>query len=463
MARVSLAEQYDDKDVIKQIYLLWDAIDQGAVKDLDIVREGGQVKITVTFHDDEVKEFTLEDDEIQNVTQSQSGSQVTITIVMKSGTTYPFTFTAATGVTLDTDQTVTGMKVFSAASTKFSHDVDVGADLNVGGTVEANELTVDTDAVVDGNLAVGGNASITGHVTGNVTIEGDLDVGNLAIEASSQKTMLSNANGIETASDTPVSFGRTPKLGTSTIGSTNTPVFLDSGNPTACNAVAKTDSSNTFSAIQTVNSTSSSSNGQMNLVAPGGGFSRLIMKNDTSIASVTWTGESLNLFPVTTSSSPSGSFVTKGYMESTDASNNLVHTIGNENILGLKDFERLTIKGQQIVTYSGSARWRKIFTWSGYLVAKIRVLSYRSGINEFVVYGQSSRYLNWGADHASDADLNPLIIQEDDESYSLWVRIRISDTTRIGIEGNYYGNPSVSTDSSSAKPEGNIIAELEGA
>lgn len=153
----------------------------------------------------------------------------------------------------------------------------------------------------------------------------------------------------------------------------------------------------------------------------------------------------------------SGIAVNKAYVESTDGvTNNLVHRTGNENLVHQSNMRWYA------TTTSGSNRWREIYKWNGRFIGVVRVLSSRIQINDIVMYGRDERYLKWGAYHQSDSELNPRLYQNDDGSYSLWMKIRASDNTLAQIIGDYIGEIETSTTSKSAVGDipGTLIREL---
>lgn len=156
--RVSLKEQYDNRDVIAQIYRLISLVESST-----IVR----------------------------TTSVQEGSTVTVTLDMYDGTSKTFTFTNNADMTTDTEQNVTALKNFLAG-------------LNVTGNTQ---IDGDTQIVNGHSLQVAGDLDVAGdtEVAGKLTVHGQSEISGMAVEESSGATVLSNANGIKSASPVTLS------------------------------------------------------------------------------------------------------------------------------------------------------------------------------------------------------------------------------------------------------------------
>lgn len=156
--RVSLKEQYDNRDVIAQIYRLIALVESST-----IVR----------------------------TTSVQEGSTVTVTLDMYDGTSKTFTFNQNADMTTDTEQDVTALKNFLAG-------------LNVTGNTQ---IDGDTQIVNGHSLQVAGDLDVAGdtEVAGKLTVHGQSEISGMAVEESSGATVLSNANGIKSASPVTLS------------------------------------------------------------------------------------------------------------------------------------------------------------------------------------------------------------------------------------------------------------------
>lgn len=97
MTRISLVEQYDNKDVIQQIYRLKDLVETGTVADIQIAEASGVTTVTLTMNDGTVETYSLPSDYITQVTSSQSGTTVTLNFVYASGATDTITFNGSAG------------------------------------------------------------------------------------------------------------------------------------------------------------------------------------------------------------------------------------------------------------------------------------------------------------------------------------------------------------------------------
>lgn len=92
MPRLSLVEQYDNKDVIQQILNLKTLVYEGTIKDINVTSSDGSIHFEFTMNDDSVQTFDIPDDYIVDVDVSQSGADVTLTFTFASGLTDSTTF-----------------------------------------------------------------------------------------------------------------------------------------------------------------------------------------------------------------------------------------------------------------------------------------------------------------------------------------------------------------------------------
>lgn len=206
--RTSLIEQYNNRDVIAQIYRIIAIAEHGAIESLNVEKTGAIVKLIFTMHDETVHTIEFPANGIVDITSVQNGSTMNVTITLDDGTERTISWSIVPGVTLDTAQTVTGEKTFSALMTLL-------AGLGITGTV-----TIDGDTqITNGHgLSVAGDIDSAGtlkgdaaEIRGPVTVAGDItaegatvsdqaDIAGMAIEPNGSKTTISNDNGIESAS-----------------------------------------------------------------------------------------------------------------------------------------------------------------------------------------------------------------------------------------------------------------------
>lgn len=185
--RVSLIEQYDNRDVIAQIYRIIDIAEHGAIETLTATKEGSTVKLVFTMHDGTKHEITFESNGVKDVYAVQSGSTETVHVVLDDDTEKTFAFNIAiAGVTTDTQQTITAPKIFTAPQT-FS-----------GGIVGTTMIDGDVQVSNGHSLSVAGDIDTAGdmQVAGNAEFLGNVEAGGMAIEESNGRTVLSNPNGV---------------------------------------------------------------------------------------------------------------------------------------------------------------------------------------------------------------------------------------------------------------------------
>lgn len=185
--RVSLIEQYDNRDVIAQIYRIINIAEHGAIETLVATKEGSSVKLIFTMHDGTKHEITFESNGVKDVYAVQSGSTETVHVVLDDDTDKTFTFDIAiAGVTTDTQQTITARKTFTAPQT-FSGGIEgttmIDGDVQIS---NGHSLSVAGDIDTAGDLQIAGNAEFLGNV----------EAGGMAIEESNGRTVLSNPNGV---------------------------------------------------------------------------------------------------------------------------------------------------------------------------------------------------------------------------------------------------------------------------
>ena len=185
--RVSLIDQYDNRDVIAQIYRIINIAKHGAIETLVATKEGSSVKLIFTMHDGTKHEITFESNGVKDVYAVQSGSTETVHVVLDDDTDKTFTFDIAiAGVTTDTQQTITARKTFTAPQT-FSGGIEgttmIDGDVQVS---NGHSLSVAGDIDTAGDMQVAGNAEFLGNV----------EAGGMAIEESNGRTVLSNPNGV---------------------------------------------------------------------------------------------------------------------------------------------------------------------------------------------------------------------------------------------------------------------------
>lgn len=176
--RISMAEAYDNKDVIQQILLMKDTVRNGTYADLNVERgtgaDIGKIVFDFTLTSGEHQIFKVDDKAIASTSAAQVGTTVTVTVTYNDGTHDTFTFSTLIGaMTLDTAQTATAKKTFSAGI------ATAGVD-DTGGIDTTGDLSVGGDAEVSGQMQIGSN---------------------LAIEDSSSDSVLSSAGAIKLIAD----------------------------------------------------------------------------------------------------------------------------------------------------------------------------------------------------------------------------------------------------------------------
>lgn len=98
MPRISVVEQYDNKDLIQQIYRLKDLVETGTASNIAVTdNHDGTITVDVTMRDGTIQTFTLANDNIATIGAVQSGADVTVTVTFESGSTQSFTFNVASG------------------------------------------------------------------------------------------------------------------------------------------------------------------------------------------------------------------------------------------------------------------------------------------------------------------------------------------------------------------------------
>ena len=98
MPRISVVEQYDNKDLIQQIYRLKDLVETGTASNIAVTdNHDGTITVDVTMRDGTIQTFTLANDNIATIAAVQNGADVTVTVTFESGSTQSFTFNVASG------------------------------------------------------------------------------------------------------------------------------------------------------------------------------------------------------------------------------------------------------------------------------------------------------------------------------------------------------------------------------
>ena len=96
MPRISVVEQYDNKDLIQQIYRLKELVETGTASNIAVTdNHDGTITVDVTMRDGSIQTFTLANDNIATITAVQNGGDVTVTVTFESGSTQSFTFNVA--------------------------------------------------------------------------------------------------------------------------------------------------------------------------------------------------------------------------------------------------------------------------------------------------------------------------------------------------------------------------------
>ena len=98
MPRISVVEQYDNKDLIQQIYRLKDLVETGTASNIAVTdNHDGTITVDVTMRDGSIQTFTLANDNIATIAAVQIGADVTVTVTFESGSAQSFTFNVASG------------------------------------------------------------------------------------------------------------------------------------------------------------------------------------------------------------------------------------------------------------------------------------------------------------------------------------------------------------------------------
>lgn len=199
MTRTSLVEQYNNRDVVAQIYRLISLVESSTITSVETERMGDTVTLVLHMFDGTVQRFQFEADGIRNITAVQNGSIETVNILMDSGRTYSFTFNIAiAGMTTDTAQNVTATKTFTAPQV-FRGGITGPLQVN-GTTVIDGEVQVSNGH----SLAVAGDVECANAVNSESVNSESAEIGNLAIEPNGTRTVLSNEAGITITGTTTV-------------------------------------------------------------------------------------------------------------------------------------------------------------------------------------------------------------------------------------------------------------------
>lgn len=194
MPRISVVEQYDNKDLIQQIYRLKELVETGTASNIAVTdNHDGTIAVDVTMRDGSIQTFTLANDNIATIAAVQSGGDVTVTVTFESGSTQSFTFNVASGK-VDI-RTTTGTYVYTHV-----------------GPVQG-EMKFDTAATPDTIMErdIGGRTKVA-------------DPPNVA--SSDYAVNMRQLN-------TRLTDGSVSKVGTSNVGSDTKPIKLVAGVPTA--------------------------------------------------------------------------------------------------------------------------------------------------------------------------------------------------------------------------------------
>lgn len=194
MPRISVVEQYDNKDLIQQIYRLKELVETGTASNIAVTdNHDGTITVDVTMRDGSIQTFTLANDNIATIAAVQSGGDVTVTVTFESGSTQNFTFNVASGK-VDI-RTTTGTYVYTHV-----------------GPVQG-EMKFDTAATPDTIMErdIGGRTKVA-------------DPPNVA--SSDYVVNMRQLN-------TRLTDGSVSKVGTSNVGSDTKPIKLVAGVPTA--------------------------------------------------------------------------------------------------------------------------------------------------------------------------------------------------------------------------------------
>jgi hypothetical protein len=151
--RISVIEQYNNRDLIAQIYRI----------------------ISLT-----------ESSTIVRVSTVQEGSHVTVTLEMYDGTSKTFEFDCVGDVTTDTDQSINALKHFMMG-------IGITGPTHIDGDVR---IVNGHYLQLAGDLNVGGDTELAG----DLVVHGQSEISGMSFEESSGKTVISNDLGISTPS-----------------------------------------------------------------------------------------------------------------------------------------------------------------------------------------------------------------------------------------------------------------------
>lgn len=260
--RLSLTEQYDNRDVVAQIYRLISLVESSTITDVITSKSDDNVIVTLVMYDGTTKDFMFKSNGIHDIFGYQNGSRQSVVIETDDGTRWTFSFDIAiAGMTTDTPQTVTAIKTFTVSPafpnglnvtggiTTPEADIDrlsVG-EIDLTGLLRAmGSVTLDGEVQITNghSLAVAGDVNVAGdmQVAGNTELLGDTEIAGMAMEKSGNRTVLSNSNGITVVGEVTEEVPTTP-TGTRGLGPANgqrvqndldnyTPMVRDTGNKT---------------------------------------------------------------------------------------------------------------------------------------------------------------------------------------------------------------------------------------
>ena len=179
MPRISVVEQYDNKDLIQQIYRLKDLVETGTASNIAVTdNHDGTITVDVTMRDGSIQTFTLTNDNIATIAAVQSGGDVTVTVTFESGSTQSFTFNVASGK-VDVLTTAGSYVYTHTGATQNEQPYSINAvagsimQRDVSGQTEVKSPAADTDSDYVVNMAKL-NARLT---DGSVTKVGTSNVG----------------------------------------------------------------------------------------------------------------------------------------------------------------------------------------------------------------------------------------------------------------------------------------------
>lgn len=202
---------------------------------------------------------------------------------------------------------------------------------------------------VAGDVSVGGDLTVSesGHIHMDAS---DIEVAGMAIEKSGRTTVMSNEGGISFAEDTPVTFGRPPKLGNDSTGNADRPIFLEAGVPKAMTS----DVINVSNVAQTKKG-SLTVGGRLSVTGPDApGLDIIATSNayahvdyvnrDGGTSGLEFTPNGVRRNGTVNADAHPDTLVTKAdvFTGSGSGANNLLHTIGNETASGWKNMSAVT-------------------------------------------------------------------------------------------------------------------------